>query len=83
LIGPAQEHLGRQILALFPTQRASDHDGLKWELLHPGGYITAAPFAGHNEPFAIGRPLEHENSIGEWITKVIRGRMLSAEAEIR
>lgn len=70
MIGPAQEHLGRQIPALFPTQRASDHDGLKWELLRPGGYITAAPLAGHNEPFAIGRPLEHGDSLGEQETKV-------------
>jgi hypothetical protein len=72
MIRPAQEHLRRQVSALLPAQRAGDLNGLEKEFLNPGGYITAAPFAGDHELLSI---LHHEAhgraTIGEDIARAL------------
>jgi hypothetical protein len=69
LIGPAEEHLGRQILALFPTQRASDNNGLERKLPNSGWHIASTPFALDDEqlPFlnSKGHQEEHRRKNSE------------------
>jgi hypothetical protein len=49
LIDPSKEDLGRQIAALFATQRALHNDGLKREFGHAGRDVPEAFLASHNK----------------------------------
>jgi hypothetical protein len=72
LVRATEEDLGRQVPALFATERALDRDGLKWKVVPPSGDIAAAPLAGDDEQSPLnGRESEcHSMSIGEVKAKV-------------
>jgi hypothetical protein len=52
LVWPTEKDFGRQVPALFATERALDRDGLERELPDAGRHITAALLAGDDEGLA-------------------------------
>ena len=71
LCGSAEQNLRWQIPPVLPAQRAGDDDGLKREVVYPGGYPAITPLAFDDEPLAfLDSECHCRTNIGEHMANV-------------